>query len=431
MREDLWAYLAGLEAKGMHLGLERMRELSQALGHPELAYKTIHVLGTNGKTSTARMLSAILQAHGHKVGTYVSPHLVSPAERQLINGRVLSDKEFVTLAEEVREVVEQVDAQRPADDRITQFEFLTAVAFECFRRAGCDVAVIEAGLGGRLDATAIVSSSVQVLTGIGLDHLDYLGPTQVHILEEKAAVIPQGGRVMAGFLADDLKNHLRSICQVRRAELRFADEDVSVLSSVGGSSFDLFGIYGMYEDLSLKLLGSHQRQNAVVAVGAAELFMGSALDPDAVRRALADVTVPGRLEMVCEKPLCFLDGAHNPQGIEVLMRTIREAFPRRRVIAVVSILRDKDAKAMVEQLVPGCDIIFATKSSNPRALACEELAELIERSEGKHGRGPSVFIDEDPCSALRSAYQLASSNQIVLVTGSLYLVGDIKRALCL
>lgn len=431
MHEETLAYLDGLERFGIHFGLERIRALVEALGHPERAYRTIHVVGTNGKTSTARFLSAILREHGYTVGTYVSPHLVGPAERQLVNDRPATEEEFLELADFVRSIAERIDAERPDDDHITQFEFLTAVAFEYFRRAGCDVAVVEAGLGGRLDATSVITSDVQVLTGIGLEHTRYLGDSLVQILEEKAAIIPPGGRVMAGALEEELKQRLRSICTERKASLHFAEEEVSMFADTASASFDVIGLFDSYGDLRLRALGAYQRHNAAVALGAAELFREGPLDEQAVRRALATTTVPGRLEMVSEKPLCLLDGAHNPQGIYTLMRTLDEAFPRRRVIAVVSILGDKDVPAMLAELVPRCDIFFATRCSNERALEADALAGLAESLLAAHDRRPTVFVDEDPCSALHSAYQLASSNQIVLVTGSLYLVGDLKRSLCL
>lgn len=429
MDENGLQYVESLDKLGFHFGLERIRALTEALGHPERAYRTIHVVGTNGKTSTARFLSTILRLHGHRVGTYISPHLVSAAERQLVDDLPATEAEFLELVDAVKEVAEQVNASRPEGDRITQFEFLSAVAFERFRRTGCDVAVIEAGLGGRLDATSVIDSKIQVLTSVGLEHTEFLGDSLEAILDEKAAVIPEGGKVMAGSLPPELRSHLRDLCRQREAVVKLLDEDLSLLADPAESSFDIFGLYDSYSDLRLGPRGLFQRHNAAVALGAAELFQGRGLDEAALRQALAETTVPGRLEVVSDKPLCLLDGAHNLHGLRALVESLEQILPRRRIIAVVSILRDKDARAMLAELAPRCDILFVTGSSNPRAFSPAELASLAEELVEPHERGPEVFMDEEPCSALRSAYKLATSNQVVLVTGSLYLVGDVKRGL--
>ncbi len=293
-----------------------------------------------------------------------------------------------------------------------------------------DAAVIEAGLGGRLDATSVIQSDVQVLTSVGLDHTDYLGHSLEAILAEKAAVVRRGGKVMAGPLAQELKVQLRGICRELGAEVRSQDEDVSLLADSHQSPFDVFSFKGSYSDLSLGVLGLYQRENAGVAIGAAELFVDGPLEEDRLRQALAEVRVPGRMEVMSQKPLCILDGAHNPQGMAELARALNVLLPRRRFIAVVSILRDKDAAAMLAEIGHHCDILFFTENSSARSFSAEELTQLSEGLLAPAGeRGPEVFVDKDPCSALRSAYKLASSNQVVLVTGSLYLIADVKRNL--
>lgn len=423
-------YLDGLDQLGMRFGLERMQALMDVLGSPQLAYRTVHVVGTNGKTSTTRFIAGILAAHGLRVGAYISPHLVSPAERQLVDGLAILESDFWTLVEELRPAVEEAERRLPDGHRVTQFEFLTALAFEWFRRQGCEAAIIEAGLGGRLDATSVIESDVQVLTSVGLDHTDYLGHSLEAILAEKAAVVRRGGKVMAGPLVPELKQQLRGICRDLGAEVRFQDEDVSLLADSHQSPFDVFSFEGSYSDLTLGVLGLYQRENAGVAIGAAELFMDGPLDEERLRRALAEVRVPGRMEVMSQKPLCILDGAHNPQGMAELARALDVLLPRRRLIAVVSVLRDKDAEAMLAEIGPRCDILFFTENSSARSHTAEELTQLSEGILAPNGeRGPEVFVDKDPCSALRSAYKLASSNQVVLVTGSLYLIADVKRNL--
>ena len=423
--EEVWGYIEGLERLGMKLGLERITRLVKALGSPQKAYRTIHVVGTNGKSSTARFLSALLEARGLTVGAYVSPHLLSLAERQMVDSVPSSETEFCELVDRIRPVVAKVEHGLGRGERLTQFEVLTAAALLYFKERACDVAVIEAGLGGRLDATSVISSDVQVITSIGREHTELLGETLSEILAEKAAVIPSKGRVAVGMLDKELKAELKVSCAARQAACYFLGEQFAVLADPKAESFEVFGIYGCYTDLRLKVLGTYQRANAAVAIAAAELFSSGELDDDAVRAALGSTTVPGRLEVISAQPLCIFDGSHNPPGMAETMLSLQQMLERRRLIAVVSVLRDKEALEMMRSLVPACDIIFATQSSSPRALAAEELAAII----AKVGKGPEVFIDPDPRSAMASAYGLATSNQVVLVTGSFTLISDLKREL--
>lgn len=423
--QEVWAYIDGLEMLGMNLGLNRMAKLIKELGHPQKAYKTIHVVGTNGKTSTTHFISALLQARGHKVGAYVSPHLISLAERQTVDSVPPDEKEFCELVDRVRVAAEKVDKSLRGKDHLTQFEVLTAAALLHFKEKGCDVAVIEAGLGGRLDATAVIDSEVQVLTNVGREHTELLGESLSEILSEKAAVIPSKGRVVAGALADDLKGELREICKSRGAKCRFLGEDFTVLADPRDDYFDISGIFGCYTEVCLKVLGVFQRGNAALAVAAVELFEGGELEDVMVRTALGEAFVPGRLEVISTHPLCILDGSHNPPGMQETVASLQQMFERRRLIAVVSVLKDKEVSDMMKALAPACDIVFATQSSSSRALAADELAKVV----ADLGKGPEVFIDVEPRSAIVSAYRLANSNQVVLVTGSLTLVADVKREL--
>jgi dihydrofolate synthase/folylpolyglutamate synthase len=382
-------------------------------------------VGTNGKSSTTRFLAGMLQEYGHKVGAYVSPHLVSLAERQLVNGVPASDEEFYSLVARVRPVAQRIEEDLPEGEVLTQFEVLTAVAFLYFREKGCDVAVIEAGLGGRWDATSIIRSEVQVVTSIGREHAEVLGDTTLAILEEKAAVIPPGGKVMAGELPSEIHDRLQAICDERGAVVRFLGGEVSLLRDIRQDVFEVFGAHDLYSNLKLAVLGDYQKVNAAVAVGALEMFLDGPLDGAKVREGLRSTTVPGRLEVISEQPLCILDGAHNPPGMATLVDSLDRLLDRRRLIAVVSVLKDKDAAEMLGDLAPRCDIMFVTENSNPRSYRADELAQVVAEMEG----GPEVFIDPEPRSALRSAYNLATSNQVVLVTGSLYLISDIKRSL--
>ena len=423
--QEVWKYVNGLERLGTHLGLERVTQLVEALGSPHTAYRTIHVVGTNGKSSTTRFISALLEGQGFKVGAYVSPHLISLAERQMVNSVPSSEEEFCDVVSRVRPEVERLNATFPPGDELTQFEVLTAAAFLYFKEQGCDIAVIEAGLGGRLDATSVISSEVQVLTTIGREHIELLGDTESAILREKAAVVPPRGHVAVGLLSPDLKAEMRDICGAQEADCRFLGDDFVVLADPRGETFDVFGVYGCYTDVRLRVLGSYQRANAAVAVAAVELFVRGELDVAIVRAALSSTQVPGRLEIISTQPLCIFDGSHNPPGMAETMHSLDLILERRRLIAVVSVLRDKEALQMMRHLVPRCDIIFATQSSSSRALTADELAGII----GNAGKGPEIFVDPDPRSAMISAYRLATSNQVILVTGSLTLISDLKREL--
>lgn len=423
--EEVWEYINGLERLGWVLGLERVAKLVEELGSPHKAYRTIHVVGTNGKSSTTRFISALLEEQGLTVGAYVSPHLISLAERQMVNSVPSTDEEFCDLVARIRPVVDKLEKTFPEGEHLTQFEVLTAAAFLYFKERGCDAAVIEAGLGGRLDATSVISSEVQVVTTIGREHTELLGDTLSAILKEKAAVIPRGGKVAAGAFDPELKAELKEICAAQEAGCHFLGDEFVVLADARADSFDIFGLYGCYTDVRLKVLGSYQRANAAVSVAAVELFNGGELEGEAVRAALGKTGVPGRLEVISTQPLCIFDGSHNPPGMEETMRSLEQILERRRLIAVVSILKDKEALQMARHLVPHCDIIFATQSSSPRALPAEELAAII----AKAGKGPEVFVDPDPRSAMVSAYRLATSNQVVLVTGSFTLISDLKRGL--
>lgn len=423
--EEVWAYVNGLERLGMRLGLERVSKLVEALGSPQEAYRTIHVVGTNGKSSTTRFISSLLETQGLKVGAYVSPHLVSLAERQMVDSIPATEEEFCDVVARIRPVAQKLERTFPSGESLTQFEVLTAAAFLYFKERGCDVAVIEAGLGGRLDATTVIASEVQVLTSIGREHTELLGDTPSAILREKAAVIPPKGQVVVGSLDPEVKAELKEICAGREAACHFLGDELVILADPRAESFDVFGLYGCYTDLRLKVLGSYQRANAALAVAAVELLNGAELDGASVRAALASTGIPGRLEIISTQPLCIFDGSHNPPGMEETMRSLDQILERRRLIAVISILRDKEALEMMRHLAPRCDIIFATQSSSPRALTADELAEIVSQL----GKGPEVFVDPDPHSAMVSAYRLATSNQVVLVTGSLALISDLKRGL--
>ncbi|MGO9754461.1 MAG: bifunctional folylpolyglutamate synthase/dihydrofolate synthase [Solirubrobacteraceae bacterium] len=392
--------LLALELFGMRFGLDRMRRLMTAMSHPQRAFDSIHVVGTNGKSSTTRMIAAILASHGLRTGSYLSPHLVSFCERIRIDDADLEPAAFAAAVARALRAAEMVDRSAVADDRVTQFEVLTAAAFSELARRGVEVAVIEAGLGGRFDATNVIPSKVQVLTSAGLEHTRWLGPTVEAIAREKLDVVQPGATLVLGSgLPADAVAVAEVIAAQRAATIVNASADPGI--SVGA-------------------LGAFQRRNFAAAQAAAQAYLGR-LDSGAVAAAAADVRIPGRLQVFGSEPLTLLDGAHNPEGIAALVESLPELRSGRGdLVAVVSILDDKDAPAMLAQLVPACAALVLTSSQSPRTLPPPTLQSLV----GQLG-APYAEAVRDPRAALQRARELAGVQGVVLATGSIYLVADL------
>jgi dihydrofolate synthase / folylpolyglutamate synthase len=394
-------YLLGLELFGMRFGLDRMRRLMTALGSPQERYESIHVVGTNGKSSTARMTAAILSRHGLRTGTYLSPHLVSFTERVRIDDADVSPERFAAAVERARRAAEKVDRTLEEDDRVTQFEALTAAAYDELATAGVDVAVVEAGLGGRYDATNVIPSRVQVLTNVGLEHTRWLGPTVADIAAEKLDVVQRGATLVVGHdLHPDALALARETAAARNAQLVRAEAEV---------------------DPGLEVLarGRYQRRNFALARAAAEAYLGE-LDDEAVRAAAAATLVPGRFEVVDHEPDTVLDGAHNPGGMVALAEALRGFLEGRRLVACISILDDKDAAGMLRELLPLCSEVVCTTNDNPRALPPATLLSLCRQL-----GGPPARTVSDPRRALREARLAAGPDGVALATGSIYLIADL------
>jgi dihydrofolate synthase / folylpolyglutamate synthase len=398
--EEAERYLLSLELFGMRFGLDRMRRLMTALGHPERQFKSIHVVGTNGKSSTVRMIAAILSHHGLSTGSYLSPHLLSFTERIRIDDVDLEPNEFAAAVARAARAAEMVDRSLGADDRVTQFEALTAAAYSELAERGVEVAVIEAGLGGRYDATNVIPSSVQVLTSVGLEHTRWLGPTIADVATEKLDVVQEGATLVLGAgLHPDAEARAAAVAAARGARIVHAGTDPGV---------------------PVAAAGAFQRRNFALARTAAEAYLGQ-LDPEAVAQAAASVLVPGRLQIIGHEPLTLLDGAHNPDGMDALAEAASEI--RRghdRLVAVVSILDDKDAAGMLARLMPICDALVFTSSQNPRALPPPTLQSLARQL-----HGPPSEVVPGPHAALQRARELAGGTGMVLATGSIYLVADL------
>ena len=402
---DAERYLASLEVFGMRFGLERMRRLMTALDSPQERFESIHVVGSNGKSSTARMIAALLEGAGRRTGTYLSPHLVSWAERIEVGGRPVPDERFAQAIGRAADAAAKVDRTLEPGDRVTQFEALTAAADWELARSGVEVAVVEAGLGGRYDATSVIRSRVQVLTNVSLEHTRWLGPTARHIAEEKLAVVPVGGTLVAGPLRGEALAVAKGVSSARGARLLLFGRD-----------------FGLREGVRLGVRGAFQEENFAVAVAAAEAFAGP-LEPSAIAAAARSVSAPGRMEVTGDDPLTILDGAHNPAGIAAMLPDLRALVGDRPLTAVVSVLDDKDAAGMLTALASCCERAVFTRSSNPSALPPAVLESLWRQAGGGHAE-----VVADPVAALAGARAAAGPGGAVLVTGSIYLLADLARA---
>jgi dihydrofolate synthase/folylpolyglutamate synthase len=391
---DAEAHLLSLELFGMRFGLERMRRLLTALGSPQDRFGAIHVVGTNGKSSTVRFTAALLEAHGVRAGAFLSPHLTSFAERIRIGDADLEPDAFAAAVQRAALAAAKVDRTLSGGERVTQFELVTAAAFDALARAGVEVAVVEAGLGGRHDATNVLAAPVCVLTNVGLEHTRWLGPTVRDIAREKLAVVPAGGTLVLGDVAPEVEE------EALLTEARI--------------------VRGI--DTGTDLPG-YQRGNFALAATAAREHLG-ALDPERVAEvATARAQGPGRLQRVAEDPLTVFDGAHNPSGVEALVDALDGLVGERPLVAVVSVLDDKDAAGMLRPLLPHCRGLVVTASANPRALPPATLASLAAQLGGVADE--DIEIVADPHDAVERAQALAGSGGAVLATGSIYLVADL------
>jgi dihydrofolate synthase/folylpolyglutamate synthase len=416
--------------------LDRIRALVDLLGQPQSAYPVVHVAGTNGKTSTARIIDALFTAFGLRVGRSTSPHLSSVTERISLDGRPVSRERFVQLYDEVSPYLDLVDKEQPI--RLSYFEALTAMAFVAFADAPVDVAVIEVGMGGRWDSTNVADGRVAVVTPVAFDHMDYLGSTIEAIAAEKAGIIKPGATAVLAAQQPEAAEVLlrRSVdvgAAVAREGLEF--EVLQRLLAVGGQQLALRGLGGVYDDLLLPLHGQHQAQNAVCALAAVEAFFGAgavgSLDLDAVRTGFAQVTSPGRLETVRTAPTVLLDAAHNPHGMAATVAALAESFDFRRLVGVVAMLADKDVHGMLAVLEPVLDEVVVTQNSSPRSLPADDLAAFAVEVFGPDRVAVEPRFDDAIEEAVRLAEEgsEALSGAGVLVTGSVVTVGEARTLL--
>lgn len=417
--------------------LDRIRAVMELLGDPQRTFPVVHLTGTNGKTTTARMIEGLLREMGLRTGRFTSPHLHSMRERIALDGRPISEEAFLAAYEEVLPFVEMVDAQSIGlgGPLMTYFEVLVAVAYAAFADAPVDVAVIEVGMGGAWDATNVVDAPVSVILPIDVDHRHFLGDTPADIATEKAGIIKADAIVVvAAQPHDDVAVILGDRADEVGARIVLDGRDFGVEArevAVGGQQVALQGLGGRYDDLFLPLHGAHQAQNAAVAVAAVEAFVGGGerrLDDDVLRTALANIASPGRLEIVRRSPTVMVDAAHNPHGVRALRDALQDSFTFGRLVGVIAVMGDKDAAEMLEILEPVFDEIIVTRTTSPRAMRPAALGELAGEIFGEH----RVTVVNDLPDALDQAAELADAGGVagaVLATGSVVTAAEVRMLL--
>ncbi|MDQ5986490.1 MAG: Folylpolyglutamate synthase [Syntrophus sp. SKADARSKE-3] len=414
--QKVLAYLSGLVQKGIHLDLCAIEAVLARMNSPQNSYPSVLVAGTNGKGSICAMTSSILSAAGYNVGLYTSPHLVDIRERIRYKGRMISREDMVSCIEDVRQC---------ADDSLTYFEFLTACAFQYFRKKKVDIAVLEVGMGGRLDATNVVKSVVSAVSNIAVEHSAYLGSHLSQIAAEKAGVIKEGGICITAATQSSVIMVMEDVCRERRATLYRVGRDIRVKGNDAQSGFSYRGLDRTYLKLFSSLRGRHQVRNAAIALGITEILCrrGWLITEQAIRDGLCSTRWEGRLEVVEENPRVVLDGAHNPAGIAALCSALKEIFFYKKLIVVCGVLEDKNYKRMIRAIAAKADILILTRPVSERAMPPQEMTDIANRY------CPHVLIEDRPDEALAMAWSMAAPEDLICVTGSLYLVGRIKELL--
>jgi dihydrofolate synthase/folylpolyglutamate synthase len=403
--------------------LSRISQVAALLDDPQLTYPTIHVTGTNGKSTTARIAASLGCAHGLTTGLFISPHLLSVRERLSVCGQDIGEEQFAEEYDHLLPFLMMVDGGEGGP--VTYFEAVTALAFLWFADRPVALGVFEVGMGGGWDATNLVAGDVAVLCPIGLDHPE-LGSTVGEVATEKAGIIKAGKVVVSREQDEEALAVIRARCDETGADLKLELEDFEVierLHAVGGQTCRIRGLYTEYDELFVPLFGEHAVRNAAAAIASVEALLGHGLDDRSVREALVEARSPGRIEIVGRHPQIVLDGAHNPAGAEALSAAMREFFVWERLHLVLGVSSNKDLDGVVAPLVPLADVVYATRNASERSYDAVTIAERA----GAEGRPVHTF-DTVP-AALDAARADAAEDDLILVTGSLYTVADARRAL--
>ena len=416
--EQAIAYIHSVCWKGSIPGLGRTQELLEKMGNPEKKLKFVHIAGTNGKGSTAAMTASILSKAGYRTGLYTSPYIYRFHERIQVDGVEISDEDLTEITEYVKPLADSM-AQSP-----TEFELVCCIAFEYFYRKKCDIVVLEVGMGGAWDATNVIEvPEVAVITNIGLDHTEYLGDTVEKIAETKSGIFKPHGHAVVYRSTPSVEAVYERVCAERDVSLRKADFDGLVLKAhtLEGQVFDC----GNRKNLVLPLLGDHQLHNASVVLSIADTLIGEGwkISEQNIYDGIRDVRWPGRFDIVCRKPLFIIDGGHNPQCIEALVKNIRDYLAGKKVIALTGVLADKDYADMYKPVMPLVDRFVCITPPNPRKLEAEQLARYLRQA------GAQAQASESILDGVKKAMDLAGEDGVVLCFGSLYSIGGIRDAL--
>lgn len=416
--EQAIEYIHSVFWKGSIPGLGRTNTLLEKMDNPHKKLKYVHIAGTNGKGSTAAMTASILQKAGYRVGLYTSPYIYRFHERMQVNGEQITDEELVAITRYVKPLADAME------DSPTEFELVSCIAFEYFKRQNCDIVVLEVGMGGALDSTNVIPCpEVAVITNIGLDHTDVLGNTLEEIAMNKAGIIKEGGNAVIYRGSASVEAVFEQVCQERHVHLKKANFDGLELKS--HDLFEQVFDCGEYKGIHLPLLGDHQLHNAAVVLAVAETLIekGWNITEENIFEGIRDVSWPGRFDIVSRDPLFIIDGGHNPQCLEALVKNIQDYLTDRRVIALTGVLADKDYGEMYRPIMPFVEQFVCVTPPNPRRLPAAELAAHLQKA------GAKAVACDTVAEGVKMAMDLAGSDGAVLCFGSLYTIGDIRNAL--
>ena len=424
--QDVTNYLYSLNMFGGKLGLSRVVRLLQLMGNPEKKFKSVIVGGTNGKGSTVAIIFSILREAGYKVGMFTKPHLSSFTERIIVNNKRIDEESVVKIIEEIRNKIE-IMKKDLAFEHPTFFEVVIALTFRYFEQQKVDFAVLEVGMGGRLDATNVVDPLVSVITNVSLEHTKILGDTVLKIANEKAGIIKQNGILITATEDDEVFSLFKKICEEKKSKIYRVGQDITfekLNSDISGQNFKVKSIFNDYENLYILLLGDHQLVNACCAIAAVEClrFNDIIILPDIIEKGLRTVKWPGRLEIIQEKPLVVLDSAKDPLAMRKLKDAVQKNFKYKKLILVISISSDKDIHSMLSEIVPISDFVILTRHKVMKRAANPELLSLMVEEYSK-----DFIVIDNVKDAVREALSRANKKDMILVTGSLFTVGEARE----
>ncbi len=425
--DEAVAFLDARIGHGVKPGLERMHGVLDVMTNPQEAFAAIHVAGTNGKTTTVRILDTILTTAAMRTGSYVSPHLHAIEQRYTLAAAPFDEADFTQAVADVVPFIEHYESTTGAS--LTYFETTVVVALQAFAAAGVDVAIVEVGLGGRLDATNVVDAAVSVITGIAMDHMEYLGDSIHSIAAEKAAILKEGGVLVTGPLPPAAEGPITAQVAATGATWLRSGADfrlIDVRPAVGGWLCSVDGIHATYEDLFLPLHGRHQVDHLATAVATAEMFLNGPLDEESLVAALGEFTSPGRLEVMQRHPLVLVDGAHNEQGLQGLAATLLDEFPETNRTLVVGFRGQRDVGGLLEHLKGLFSSVIVTAAADPMAIPTAEVAMAATKVLGD---GAAVEVVTPVGNAVAAAIEAVDPAGMVVVTGSLYVVSDARDRL--